>query len=105
MTDDDIHDLFRGLGTVSIRRMFGGKGVYHEGMIVAVEVDGELLLKADAVTAPEFVEAGSTQWAYDGKKRPVAMPYWSIPDAAFDDPEEMAHWTRLAFEAARRSRK
>lgn len=105
MTDDDIHDLFRGLGTVSIRRMFGGKGVYHEGMIVAVEVDGELLLKADSISAAAFAEAGSTQWAYEGKTRPVAMPYWSIPEAAFDDPEEMVRWTRRAFEAARRSRK
>jgi DNA transformation protein len=41
---------------------------------------------------------GSSQWVYDGKARskPVAMPYWSIPEAALDDPEELAKWVRLS---------
>jgi DNA transformation protein len=33
------------------------------------------------------------------------MPYWSIPEDAFDDPDEMARWVRLAYEAALRSDK
>ena len=28
------------------------------------------------------------------------MPYWTIPDDAYDDPEQMACWVRLAYEAA-----
>ncbi len=59
MTDADIADLFAGLGEVAIRKMFGGKGIYHNGLIVAVEVRGEVLLKADAVSAPEFEAAGA----------------------------------------------
>jgi DNA transformation protein len=31
------------------------------------------------------------------------MPYWSIPDDAFDDPDIMARWVRLAYEAAVRA--
>ena len=99
-----IEEMFAALGAVSIRRMFGGKGVYHAGLIVAVEVDGEILLKADAVTAPAFEAAGARQWAYEGKKgKAVRMPYWSIPDDAFDDPDLMAGWVRLAYEAALRA--
>lgn len=30
-----IEEMFAGLGPVSIRRMFGGKGVYHQGLIAA----------------------------------------------------------------------
>lgn len=44
MDDDAIRDVFSSLGPVAIRRMFGGKGVYHDGIIIALEVDGELLL-------------------------------------------------------------
>ena len=33
MDHDAISDLFSGLGPVSIRRMFGGKGIYFEGVI------------------------------------------------------------------------
>ncbi|TKT79228.1 TfoX/Sxy family protein [Aquamicrobium sp. LC103] len=107
MTNDDIADLFAGLGPVAIKRMFGGKGIYHHGLIVALEVSGEILLKADSESAPEFEAAGSRQWIYEGGKGrgPVAMPYWSIPDEAIDDPDEMALWARKAYEASVRARK
>jgi len=99
-----IEEMFQGLGPVTIRRMFGGKGIYHMGRIVAVEVRGEMLLKADEQSASEFETAGASQWAYEGKKgSPVKMPYWSIPDDAYDDPDVMARWVRLAYEAAVRA--
>ena len=104
MDRDEIEEMFSGLGAVTVRRMFGGKGVYHRGLIIAVEVRGEMLLKADTVSAPDFEAAGARRWAYEGKAgRAVQMPYWSIPDDAFDDPEVMARWTRLAYEAALRA--
>jgi DNA transformation protein len=105
MDDEAIRDIFAGLGPVTIKRMFGGKGVYHDGLIVGLEVDGEVLLKADKTSAPDFAAAGSTQWTYEGKNKPVAMPYWSIPDDAIDDPDELKLWTRKAFEAAKRAGK
>ena len=103
MDNDVIAEMFSGLGPVSIRKMFGGKGIYHNGLIVGVEVRGEVLLKGDAVSGPEFDAAGARRWAYDGKGRAVHMPYWSIPDRAIDDPDELAIWTRKAYEAAVRS--
>ena len=104
MDNEAIHDMFETLGPVTIRKMFGGKGIYHHGRILALEVDGEILLKADVESAPEFLAAGATQWSYQGKKKPTKMPYWSIPDAALDDPDEMAKWVRLAYEAALRAK-
>ncbi|MBY8915399.1 TfoX/Sxy family protein [Nitratireductor rhodophyticola] len=107
MDDDAIRDLFAGLGPVTIRRMFGGKGIYHQGIVFALLVGGEILLKADAQTAPAFKAAGSRQWVPAGHRGrgPVAMPYWSIPDHAVDDPDEMTLWAHRAFEAGLRSRK
>ena len=105
MENDAITDLFSGLGPVSIRRLFGGKGIYHLGRIVAIELRDEMLLKADEKSAPEFADAGAIQWSYEGKKgNPVKMPYWSIPENAYDDPDEMAKWVRLAYEAALRAK-
>jgi DNA transformation protein len=37
MDDERIAELFESLGPVSIRRMFGGKGIYFDGVIIAVE--------------------------------------------------------------------
>ncbi|AXV17297.1 competence protein TfoX [Neorhizobium sp. SOG26] len=104
MDNAAIEEMFEGLGPVSIRRMFGGKGIYHQGLIVGVDLHDEILLKADAVSGPEFAAAGARQWVYQNKKgTPVPMPYWTIPDEALDDPDEMRKWVRLAFEAAVRS--
>lgn len=105
MDNADIEEMFAGLGPVTIRRMFGGKGIYHAGMIVALEVDGELLLKADAISAPAFEAAGATQWRYVARGRTAAMPYWSIPEEAADDPDELARWARMAYEASVRTRR
>jgi DNA transformation protein and related proteins len=105
MDDSDIRDMFAGLGHVTIKKMFGGKSVYFNGVITAIETDGEIFLKADAQSAPQFEAAGARQWSYDGKGKSVKMPYWTVPDAALDDPEELAQWTKLAFEAALRAKK
>ena len=107
MDNEAIHDLFESVRPVTIRRMFGGKGIYRDGVIVALEVGGEILLKADEQTAPAFRGAGSRQWIYEKRSannRPVAMPYWSIPEEAIDDPYELAKWVKLACEAGMRAR-
>ena len=105
MDDDTTRDLFEGLGPVSIRRMFGGKSIYFDGMIIAIVIDGELMLKGDAQTGTAMEEAGSRRWVYSGKpgRKPSEMPYWTVPDSALDDPDEMLSWARLALEASRRS--
>jgi len=106
MDNEHIAELFSGLGPVSIRRMFGGKGIYFEGVIFAIDLFDEIMLKADAETAPEFEAAGCRQWIYANRKsgKPVAMPYWSVPDGAMDDPDAMAPWARKAYEAGLRAR-
>ncbi|RWO66317.1 MAG: TfoX family protein [Mesorhizobium sp.] len=107
MDNERIAELFEGLGLVSIRKLFGGKGIYFDGVIVAIVLRGELLLKADEQSVPEFEAAGCTQWTYTGSRhgKLVAMPYWSVPDSAFDDPDEMMIWARRAYEAGRRAGK
>jgi DNA transformation protein len=104
MDNAEIEEMFAGLGPVVIKRMFGGKGVYHRGLIIGLLVRGEMLLKADAVSGPEFEAAGARRWAYEGRKgKAVNMPYWSIPEDAYDDPDLMTQWVRLAYAAALRS--
>ncbi len=101
MDDAELEELFAGLGPVKIRRLFGGKGIYFDGLIFAIVLRGELMLKADASTAPRFEAAGSAQWVYQGRrKKPVRMPYWSAPAEALDDPDAMTAWARLAYQAA-----
>lgn len=104
--DHDIaraRELFDALGPLSHRKMFGGAALYCEGRIFALIVDGALLVKVDVKTAPELAEAleraGAERWTYEKAKggAPVAMPYWSLPDAALDDPDLAADWARRSL--------
>ena len=104
MDPDFLRDLFDGIGPVSIRRMFGGYGIYQDGVIFAVVLRDRLLLKGDADIAGAYEAAGMVRWQYVGRHgRPVAMPYWQAPESAMDDPDEMTALARSALEAARRS--
>ena len=107
MDNARIEELFETLGQISIRKLFGGKGIYCDSVIVAVVVRGELMLKGDGEIAAEYEAAGGRHWTYVNKRhgREVAMPYWTAPESALDDPEEMAAWARKAYEAGLRSEK
>jgi DNA transformation protein len=102
MDHDDIQDLFRSVGPVTIKRMFGGKGIYVDGRIIAVELRGGLMLKGDAEAGLLYEEAGGRHWRYTHNKsgKEVAMPYWTIPEGAFDDPDEAEKWARIAVGAS-----
>ncbi|MBL0373827.1 TfoX/Sxy family protein [Rhizobium sp. KVB221] len=107
MDNDAIQELFQSIGPVTIKRMFGGKGIYVDGLIIAVELRDEAMLKGDAQAGALYEAAGSKRWTYTHNKsgKAVAMPYWPIPAEAFDDPDEAAKWVQIALEAARRSSK
>ncbi len=94
MENDHLHDLFSLFGPITIKKMFGGKGIYADGLIIAIELSkGELMFKADDQCAVDFAAAGCRQWMYEGKKgKVIAMPYWTVPETAYDDAYEMAGW-------------
>ena len=103
---DYLHELFSAFAPVRARAMFGGYGIYAavggEERIVGIVIDGALYLKADALSAPRFAAAGGAPFVYRGHGRPVAMSYWSLPDAALDSPQALRPWAQLAWEAALR---
>ena len=103
MDEQLLRELFAAAGPIQIRKLFGGQGIYADGMIIAVVVRGELMLKVDSTTADEFAEAGSRRWQYARSGRtPVDMPYFTLPEDAFEDSDSAAHWLRLALGAAHR---
>ena len=49
---DFVTELLSGVGPVTIRNMFGGAGVYADGVMFAIVADDVLYLKADEVSQP-----------------------------------------------------
>ena len=104
MDPSSIADLFAEFGPVRVRRVFGGHGVYADDVVFALELRGEIFLKADAETDALFEAAGSTPFTYARKRGgTTTLPYWRMPEAAFDDPDELKRWCGIALGAARRA--
>ena len=99
---EHLRDLFEPLGPISARAMFGGHGVYFDGMIIGVIIDEVFYLKTDAETRGRFEAAGCRPCVYVMRGKPLPMSYWSLPEEAMDSPQAMRPWALLAIEAARR---
>ena len=97
-------ELLAPLGAARCLRMFGGHGLYVDEVFVAIVADEVLYLKADALTAPRFEQAGCRPFLYSGKGREISLGYWTVPDEAMEAPPLMLPWARLALEAAVRAR-
>jgi len=104
--DDFLQDLFAPLGAVTVKRMFGGQGVWLDGLMFALVFGETVYLKVDDVTREDFVAAGSEPFTYHQRKRDrmASLPYFSLPEAAQDDPVEASRWARLAIEAVLRGK-
>ena len=83
--------------------MFGGAGIFRDGLMFALVSDNEIFLKADAETVERFRAAGSGVFTYSKKGKPATLSYWSVPDEALDDGEALRNWAELAFAAALRA--
>ena len=104
--EDLLEDLLAPLGGVTIRRMFGGRGVFKDGLMFALMSSrGVFYFKADEETAPAFAAEGSEQWTPEMQGRVMPMPYWRAPERLFDEPDDFAEWARAAFAVAVRTQK
>ena len=101
MDAEGLKALFEPVGTVSVKRMFGGHGVYLDGLCFAVESGGEVYLKGDDQAKTVFADAGSTPFVYTTRGKAMTTSYWRLLASAYDDSDELKRWSALAIEAAR----
>jgi len=103
---DHLQEIFGPLGPVSVRRMFGGVGVFYGDVMFALATGDEVFLKVDDVNKPEFESAGMAVFSYlrGGEQRQLGS-YMAMPEALFDEPEELLTWARGSVDAALRNAK
>lgn len=85
---------------IESKAMFGGLGIYLDGVSVAVVDDDRLYLKVDSVTEPAYAERGMAAW-------PVTpSAYRELPEEVLSAPTLCGEWLDAARGAAvRRKRK
>ena len=100
---DYLHEVFESFGAIQVRRMFGGYGIYHDGVMFALVADDTLYLKADATTVAYFEARALEPFEYDKGGKVVKMSYYRAPEEIFDSPDEATLWARRAYEVAFRA--
>ena len=100
---DYLHEVFESFGLIRTRRMFGGWGIYHDGLMFGLYASGRLYLKTDAHNVAQFEAAGSEPFTYMQQDKPVKLSYWSAPEVVLDERMQAYAWGRTAFEAALRA--
>ncbi len=102
MDPDFIHELFAEFGAVEIRRLFGGAGLFADGVMFGLVSSGEIYLKADAETVPHFEAEGCGPFEYGSKtgRRTIAS-FRKLPERLYDDADGLAEWAREALAVAR----
>jgi DNA transformation protein len=100
---DFVLEQLAPVGPLTSRKMFGGVGLYAQGLFFALIDDDTLYLKGDESLRPDFEAADSVQFAPLGMS---PMAYWSAPAEALDEPERMVEWARrsITVAAARKTR-
>ena len=102
---DYLKEVFSEFGSVEPRRMFGGYGVFHKGLMFGLVAEEELYLKVDAEIELFFDALELPYFDYEKKGKRYRMSYRKAPESLPDDPDEWREWALRSYQAALRARK
>lgn len=98
---DRVLDQLAGLGDITCRPMFGGWGIYWEGIIFAILFGDRLYLKVDDQSRGDFVSRGMPP--FRPNDRQTLKSYYEVPPDVLDDPEALLSWAREAIRVGQNS--
>jgi len=98
-----IVDLLQFIGPVESKSMFGGFGVFLEGLMFGLIADSELYLKVDAENRQDYEDVGLQAFSYGKNGKEFKMSYYQAPEEAMEDAELLSSWASNAYGAAMRA--
>ena len=98
-----VVDLLQLIGPVYSRRMFGGYGIFLDGLMFGLIADNELYLKVDDQNRENFETLGLQPFTYYKQDKPMQLSYYQAPEEAMESKELMTEWGARAYECALRA--
>jgi len=88
---------------VTAKPMFGGLGIYSQGLFFALVAGNRLYFKVDDTNRPDYERLGREPFCpfEEGK----AMGYYEVPEDALENAGRLAPWMTKAIEVAARAKK
>ncbi len=98
-----VKDQLSGFGDFEIKKMFGGIGLFREGLMFGMIGGDTFRLKVDTHNQADFEAHGMKPYMSKAKKK--GMPYWEVPLVVLEDQKTLANWATKSYEAALRAKK
>lgn len=100
-----VKELLEPFGFITIKPMFGGYSVYLNDYIVGLIIESELYLKSNRQFDKFFKQYASEQFSYlNHKGKVIKMPYWKLPEAAWEDETLLRSFLNRSFQASKNSK-
>ena len=96
---DHLAELFGEFGPVTIRRMFGGHGVFRDGLMFGLVFDDTFYLKVDEHNRAMFETEGLPAFEYTRKRKRIPLSYYPRPRGGAGG---SAHTRRMGAAGVRR---
>ena len=98
-----IVDLLQFIGPVESKSMFGGFGMFLEGLMFGLVAGNELYLKVDTQNLQDYEDLGLQAFSFEKQGRQFKMSYYQAPEEAMEDAELLSDWASNAYDAAMRA--
>lgn len=102
---DYVKELFEDIDGITYRKMFGGCGIYKNGVAFAFLIKGSLYFRVDDISRKDFEEHGSQPFVFHTKTGTrIGRDHLELPPAILEDPDELVTWVEKAYMAARKAK-
>ena len=98
-----VVDLLQTIGPCYAKGMFGGFGIFLEGLMFALVADNVLYLKVDDDNRADFLELGLQAFSYEKQGKSMNLSYFQAPEEAMESGDVMQLWGSSAYSAAMRA--
>lgn len=101
---DYVTDQLSAVGSILSKRMFGGVGLYADGIFFALIANDILYQKVDDTNRQDYESAGMEAFRpYPDKTR--SMQYFEVPVEVLEDQQELLTWARKSIAVALHAKK
>jgi len=88
---------------IQTRPMFGGVGIYADGLFFALIAEDKLYFKVSDLNRADFEAKG--MGPFFPFESPTPMGYWELPPGVLENVEELKVWTDKALAVAEGAKK
>lgn len=100
-----LRELLEPLDGLTVKRMFGGYGLFRHGLMFALVSNDSLYFKVDEQNKAEFTARDLEPFTYMKDDKPMPMSYYRAPEETLDNSDDMCAWAESAYQAAVRAQK